>query len=336
MYSIKWGNRYLLVTLITFLIGSIFLGLFIGLTNIKLDIAFQIIISQWGFVFIPIVFYFLITKSSIKQTLLLRKIKPLNVLLCFLLAGSIIPLLSFINILSQFFVQNTISEAILEIAEKPLWLSLILIAVTPAILEEIAMRGIITSNYRNKSVLTTCLISGFFFGMLHMNINQFLYAFIMGAIMCFAVHLTGSIVSSMVIHFTINATSLILAKGALFLQEQLSDIYPNYATQMEQAVLDPTQSLIQGSIFLGILSLLITPIAVLILYALMKYNNKDNILKDRLTTGEVLNLSDESIIQKTNEKVITPSFVISVLIFVGFVTIFEIIVPILFKSLGLE
>ncbi|PKM51171.1 MAG: hypothetical protein CVV02_08475 [Firmicutes bacterium HGW-Firmicutes-7] len=331
MYSIKRGNRYLLVTLVTYLFGSTLLGLFIGLTKGTMGISLQILISQWGIIFIPIVFYFLITKAPIKKSLFIKKIKPLNVLFSVLLAGAIMPLLSFINILSQFFVKNVISEAILEIAEQPLWISLLLVAVTPAILEEVAMRGIITSNYRSKPVLTTCLISGFFFGMFHMNINQFLYAFVMGIIMCFVVHLTGSILSSMIIHFTINASSLIFAKGALFLQDYLTEINPNYASQMEQAALDPTGTLIQGAIFLGVACLVMTPIAGLIIYGLMKYNKKENILKDRLTTGEVLNLTDEVQVPEEREKVITPSFIISVSLFVGFVVIFEILFPIIVK-----
>jgi len=333
LYSIKRGNRYFLVTITTFLLGSILLGILVAITG-EMGISLQIIISQWGIVFIPIIFYFIITKSPIKETLLFRKLKPLNALFSFLLAGAIIPLLSLINVISQFFVENQISDAVLEIAEKPLWFSLLLMAATPAFIEELAMRGIITSNYRSKPVLTTCLISGFFFGMFHMNVNQFLYAFVMGVIMCFVVHLTGSILSSMIMHFTINATSLILAKGSLFLQEYLTKINPDYAKQIEQATLNPTASLIQASIFMGIACIVITPIAILIIYGLMKYNKKENILKDRLTTSEVLNLSNDNGLQVVNEKIVTPAFIISVSLFVGFVVIFELLFPILTKALA--
>lgn len=335
MYSVKRGNRYLLFTLLSYCIGSVFIGLFVFFTKIEMDITAQIIISQWGIVFIPIVLYFIITKSPIEETLLLKKINIINILLCFALAFAIIPLLSLINVISQFFVKNLISDVILDIAKKPLWLSLSLMALTPAILEEIAMRSIIINNYRSKPILTTCLISGFFFGMFHMNLNQFFYAFAMGIIMCFVVHITGSIISSMIIHFTINASSLILVKLLDFAQNFLSKINPEYAAQIKDAASATvtTSSLIMSAVFMMALCVFTIPIALLILYALMKYNNKTNIFKNKLTTGDVLNLdTSESL---SNEKIITPSLIISITIFGTFVIFFEILSPLISKLLSL-
>lgn len=323
MYAVKRGNRFLLITLLTYILGSSLISYYMYLTNKALSTITLIIISQWIIVFSPIVVYFIITKSPIKETIIFRKIKWLNVLFCVLIAWAIMPFLAFLNVVSQFFVKNQIADVINQILDKPLWLILLLMAVTPALIEEIAMRSIIISNYRHKSVLTTCLVSGFFFGMFHMNINQFIYAFLMGAIMCFVVHLTGSILASMIIHFTINGTNLIWAKLALWMTDIMSKIDPQYATQMTQPTLDtPTLLLATGVIFIVCLGF--APLVWLLLRALMKYNGKERILKDKWTTQQALNLESTT---TTNEKIVTPSFITSIAIFVIFAIVFEFILP---------
>lgn len=343
MYSTKRGNRYLLLTMISFIAGSLLIDLFMQLTKTEMSVTLLVVISQWGMVLFPIIFYFLITKSPIKETLMLRKISPLNAVMSAGIAVLIIPLLSLVNVISQFFVENMISDAVMEIANKPLWLSLLLMAATPALLEEISMRGIITSNYRKQRVLTTCLISGFFFGMFHMNINQFLYAFVMGLFMCFVVHVTGSLFSSMIMHFVINASSLTLAKFVLFMQEYFSSD-PLYMEQMQQAAtMNDTTALIFGTVFMFILSVISIPLAIFLLHLLMKYNNKMNIFKK--TTEEVLFpnyregsattvIDDEGHTHHVaKEKIVTLSFIASVAIFTFFVILFEIVLPLVIQAL---
>jgi membrane protease YdiL (CAAX protease family) len=84
-------------------------------------------------------------------------------------------------------------------------------ALMPAFFEEMYFRGIIFSNYRHVEIKKACLMTGLFFGLAHMNPQQFLYAFIMGTIFCYFVYRTGSIFSSMLSHFTINGTQTILS-----------------------------------------------------------------------------------------------------------------------------
>ncbi len=326
MNAVKRGNRFLLATLITFLVGSTVISAYIGSTNKELSTVSLILLSQWGIVFLPILGYFLITKAPLKATLLFKKIKWLNVLFCVLLAWSILPLLAFLNVTSQLFVKNEIGEVINQVLDRPLWLILLLMAVTPAILEEIAMRSIIISNYRNKSVLTTCLISGFFFGMFHMNINQFIYAFAMGALMCFVVHLTGSILASMIIHFTINATNLIGAKISLWATDFMTKIDPNYAEQLVQPALD-TRTLLMISAVMLVITLIFLPINWLLLKALMSYNGKQMILKDRLTTAQALGLKEDVNTDDALQPIVTPAFIACIGIFVIFAGVVEFLLP---------
>lgn len=333
MYTAKRGNRYLLFSLFSFIIGSLFLSFYMEYTGKDLSLSSTLIFSQWVIIFVPIVLYFIITKSPIKETLLFYRLSPLSAIICVAIALFISPLLSLINLLSQFFVKNQISDTVMDIANLPLLVALFFIAVTPAFLEEIALRGIINSNYRNHPVITTCLINGLFFGIFHMNINQFLYAFVMGAIMCLVVHITGSIFSSMIIHFTINAFSLLMAKFAL-IAEKLYENNPEMMVQIEDAAVNTTHSLIVASITMLILTVIFFPFACFLIYTLAKKYNKTNIFK--LTTAQALDgcqalEPEESYpeeIPTKKDPILTLSFIISVSGFVIFVVLSEFILTV--------
>ena len=60
-------------------------------------------------------------------------------------------------------------------------------------------------------MLPAILLTGFLFGCMHMNLNQFIYAFALGIYLAFLVEATGSIFSSMIAHFTLNATSVVMS-----------------------------------------------------------------------------------------------------------------------------
>ncbi|MBC7960710.1 MAG: CPBP family intramembrane metalloprotease, partial [Vallitaleaceae bacterium] len=157
-----------------------------------------------------------------------------------------------------------------------------------------------------------------------MNINQFVYAFAMGAIMCFVVHLTGSILASMIIHFTINATNLIWAKLSLILMDYMSKIDPKYAEQATQTL--DTKMLVIACIVIFCVCVLFAPINWLIIRALMKYNKLEHILSSHMTTAEVLKLP----VMETPfpDKIVTPSFIMSIGIFLIFSVGVEFILPV--------
>lgn len=81
---------------------------------------------------------------------------------------------------------------------------LALVAVLPAIFEEIAHRGLIYAGYReceNRFVIVSALL----FSLMHQNIAQTGYTFLSGLVMALAMYYTGSIFPSMFMHFLNNA-----------------------------------------------------------------------------------------------------------------------------------
>lgn len=70
-------------------------------------------------------------------------------------------------------------------------------------------------------MLPAVVLSAFLFGCMHMNLNQFMYAFALGAYLALLVEATGSIFSSMLAHFTLNATSTVMSFLLPFLYEKM-------------------------------------------------------------------------------------------------------------------
>lgn len=88
----------------------------------------------------------------------------------------------------------------------PLYLlAVLLMAVIPAICEELMFRGVILHGLRSRfSEWPAILLSALMFTLMHGNLQQFVYPFILGTIMGWVVVRTGSLVSSMLVHFINN------------------------------------------------------------------------------------------------------------------------------------
>ena len=84
-------------------------------------------------------------------------------------------------------------------------LATFVLALIPAIFEELIFRGIIFSGLRKRfSLVGSILLSSLLFALMHASLQQFIYPFILGSIMAWLVARTGSLVCSMIVHFTNN------------------------------------------------------------------------------------------------------------------------------------
>lgn len=87
-----------------------------------------------------------------------------------------------------------------------------IMAVLPAIAEELLFRGIILKGLLKKfKPLVAILISAFLFMLMHGSLQQTVYQFILGIIFGYIAYASGSIIYSMLTHFFNNALVLILA-----------------------------------------------------------------------------------------------------------------------------
>lgn len=93
------------------------------------------------------------------------------------------------------------------------WASLLLISVVPAVAEELLFRGYLYRKLIRFGQLPYILLSAFFFGSFHGNLDQFLYAFLLGCWLGYLVCRTGSVFYGMMIHLLINFFSSCVLTG---------------------------------------------------------------------------------------------------------------------------
>ena len=94
------------------------------------------------------------------------------------------------------------------ITSYPFYLFLISIfasAVLPAFCEEFANRGMLLQGLKKLGAKKAIVISGLLFGLMHLNVGQFGYAFLIGMFFAFVCLATGSIVPGIIMHFMNNA-----------------------------------------------------------------------------------------------------------------------------------
>ncbi len=106
-----------------------------------------------------------------------------------------------------------ITDVTYDVPDSPdtLFLQLINIAVLPALLEEFAFRGVVMQPLRKFGDSFAIIMSAAVFSLMHGNIIQIPFAFIVGIAIGYFVIATGSIWTGIIIHFLNNAYSVVLS-----------------------------------------------------------------------------------------------------------------------------
>jgi membrane protease YdiL (CAAX protease family) len=117
----------------------------------------------------------------------------------------------FANILDMFGFRFSSGEKTFTGASG-LVISLVLIAMLPGFCEELTHRGMLLSNFQRKfGNYRAVMFVSLLFGLMHMNIEQFFYASVLGWFICMAVLASRSVWVGIIIHFTNNAVSTYLS-----------------------------------------------------------------------------------------------------------------------------
>lgn len=235
MRNYKKANLFFTI-IIFFMLG---VGIIVKLLN--LNTITSLFVGQYTML-IPVIVFIIITKQKPLEVLNVRKPGLKNMLLVIPLMIAIMPVVSFIGTISNILFKNYLMEAFSDFNDLPLAMWILMLGITPAICEELVMRGIILSNYKEINIHKAALMNGLMFGILHMNLNQFFYAALLGVIMAYLVYYTKSIFTSMFLHFLINSFSatlnwLIRAMDLLDMDEVLANTQEMTQLLPKQAVL---------------------------------------------------------------------------------------------------
>ena len=199
--KIKWGNRIVLLTIVM-MIGIQFLMMFMGIYD-----TMTIVMGSQLFVLLVPLIGSKICGVKLRETFRIRSIRPVSLVFIFLIAFCSFPIISLLNVISMFFVENEVAGVAMDMYPHGLFLSMLVMAVMPAVGEEVLMRGVIYRSYQRKSPIFALFASAVIFGLIHMNFNQMPYAIFLGIIMVLLIEATDSILSSMFLHFLINGFS---------------------------------------------------------------------------------------------------------------------------------
>lgn len=288
MNQIKSVNRVFLATVIISVLGSFINGYVYRLTH---NYAYIMILSQLLIV-LPSAIYLITKKINIIKGIRLNKINLGNAILIILFSYLITPLMSLINLISTRVVSNSTEQIMSEVTTHNSFLSsLILIALVPCILEEAVYRGIFYNEYRRVNVVKGIFLSGFLFGIIHGNFNQFSYAFVMGIVFALLIEATDSILSTMIVHFFINGTSVF----GMYLLTKLNDVMKAvYGDRYETAVNTSSDYKITLATIAGyaVYAALATALAFIVFRTIAKRSGRweyiKNIWKQKKEHSEVL------------------------------------------------
>ncbi len=178
------------------------------------DFAMLAAVTQLVVVATPALLMTIMLTRSPAQTLLLRKPFLMAPLAGFLLALTLHPA---VNLLQNIVLRvYPLSEELVKkldglvTTSGNLWVMLLVLAVLPAICEELAFRGFILSGLRRMGhKWTAIVISSLFFGATHAIFQQSLIAFLVGVVIGFVAVQTGSLLPGVLFHVAHNSLGLL-------------------------------------------------------------------------------------------------------------------------------
>lgn len=128
----------------------------------------------------------------------------------------------FVSFLSQFGIGWPDTTGNIQSTPSSLVINLVATALIPGLLEELVFRGYILQALRPYGDGFAVVVSSLLFGLLHGNVLQIPFAFIVGLICGFVVVQTGNIWVSVVLHMLNNAMAVILTYAGGFLTQEAS------------------------------------------------------------------------------------------------------------------
>lgn len=254
----KTFDKIELVKLVSVFILEIVIALVVGtLLNVIGNVAgisvptYMHVLALDICLLIPVFAYTIKKGDSIVEALGFKGIKVATFFQTILLVIVVSPMAMFANVLSQFFVPNTMVQGVDQFASESVGLTLVATVLCAPVVEEIVCRGFFT-NRLNKimSFTAAAIISALMFGALHMNINQFCYATVLGLIFAYTNRASGSIFTSMIMHIVFNGYNMALLFMMNWAMEQVGMDFAE-AAEAERA---NTSSMISTAVVLGVLA----------------------------------------------------------------------------------
>ncbi|SHK23765.1 hypothetical protein SAMN02745163_03455 [Clostridium cavendishii DSM 21758] len=315
------ANVYFLIIILIQVFGGQLLGPILKKTGFNNGINLSI--AHFIFFIIPAIIYIIVTKQSAKKVFRFNKPRIQDILWAFLIGLIAQPVMVFFAVLSSFFFKNDIAQFMQSLDALPYWMMLLIMAVTPAITEEITIRGIVLSGYNQKNKHIAAIMSGILFGIFHLNAQQFLYATALGILFGYMVRVTNSIFVTMVTHFTVNGLQVSMQK---FLVPVIQKVSPEKVDATKELTFNMKIAALSSY---GVLAIIFGTLLVLIIMKMEKENRKIGIIQPnetKVSRGEYeasfndgiieLNGNENSYLEYENEKILNIPLVLIIIVYI--------------------
>ena len=181
----RLAGRQYLVMMCVWIIAGVIMGIF-GLGRF-LNFYSSHTLAELEFL-IPVLVLLFMDRFEVLRGTKMKILGIRPILWTLLFTALLMPVIYFLNALSQLVVPNSVAASVeyfasitgYQVWNNPLWLNLLFIAVLPAIVEEYIFRCVLYQGFRRCGLLKTALLTALMFGLAHGNLNQFLYAFAVG------------------------------------------------------------------------------------------------------------------------------------------------------------
>lgn len=211
--SIKKTNIFFIVYLVAYVMmsyGASYILREIGQRMTDESLYYIIVFSVAELIIlIPVLFYLMVYKSNPLKWELMKLPRFWDIIWAILAALCLMPLVSLLNIITMTFTSNAVTDTVEILFSENVITQLLLMAIMPAVVEEFVFRGMFYGVYRKRNIMGGALMSGLLFGLFHLNINQCVYAVVMGVAFAIIDEISGSLITSVVAHITVNASSVL-------------------------------------------------------------------------------------------------------------------------------
>lgn len=184
----------------------------------------QILLSSIAFLF-TYWLYTKMTKTDVRDVCAFKKPKNKKLVFPFILLGlGVCGISNFLTSMAGTIFQSLGFDYERVVNENPtnpfgIVLTFVAISVTPALVEEFAMRGVVFGVLRRYGNGFAILVSAIVFGLMHGNLSQIPFAFVLGLYFGYIVVKTESVWPAVIIHFLNNFLSV----ATSYLIKDLSD-----------------------------------------------------------------------------------------------------------------
>jgi uncharacterized protein len=180
-----------------------------------------ILATEFVLLALPAVIMPLLLGYDTKKLLRLNKIGATNIMLIFFIMVFSVPAVAIINfanlwIMKMIFGQVTVPQLPAINNIRDLILTILVVAVSAGICEEVLFRGTIQRSLERLGKSSSIFLTALLFGLMHVDFQKLLGTFLLGALIGYMVYRTNSIYGGILAHFLNNAFAVLISFASTY------------------------------------------------------------------------------------------------------------------------